>query len=159
MKKFHGGDKGETVFGGEKVSKDSLIIECIGELDELNSFIGVIREDLEYKDIDELLEKIQNHLFEIGAFLHNKKNLDLEEMVKFIENSIEKFEKEISEINRFVLPIGKIHYCRAICRRVERRFVSLKAEKIIKYLNRLSDLFFVLGRVYLKRKGIAEKYW
>ncbi len=164
MKKYHFGDKGKTLFGGRIEEKDSLIIEVIGELDELNSFIGLIRENLEFKDLDEILEKIQNHIFQIGSCLHLSKQEFSEDNVKFLESLIEKYEKELKELKHFIYPIGKLHYCRALARRVERRMFSLskqiKVDKnILVYLNRLSDLLFVLARIYNKRKNLEEKEW
>ncbi|MCS7123010.1 MAG: cob(I)yrinic acid a,c-diamide adenosyltransferase [Candidatus Aenigmarchaeota archaeon] len=164
MKSFHKGDNGKTFIRNCLADKDELIVECMGELDELNSFIGVIREELEFKDLDKILENIQNHIFEIGSCLHLKKNFNREN-IGYLEKTADEFEKEIREIKKFIYPIGKIQYCRALCRRVERRFVALAKnnkevdKNIIVYLNRLSDFLFIIGRVYNKRKKLEEKQW
>lgn len=163
MKKFHKKNNSKTCLAGTLKNKDDLLVECIGELDELNSFIGVIRESLEFSDINKILEEIQKQIFEIGSCLHLGKKFN-EENISYLEKSTENFEKELSEIKNFIFPIGKLQYCRALCRRVERRFVSLSKvmeidKNILTYLNRLSDFLFVLGRIYTKRKGLEEKLW
>ncbi|MEM5874933.1 MAG: cob(I)yrinic acid a,c-diamide adenosyltransferase [Candidatus Aenigmatarchaeota archaeon] len=163
MKKVHRKNSSKTCLAGMLKSKDDLLVECIGELDELNSFIGVVRESLEFNDLDKILGEIQRQIFEIGACLHLGKKFN-KENVSYLERSTENFEKELSEIKNFVFPIGKLQYCRALCRRAERRFISLSKvmeidKNILTYLNRLSDFLFVLGRIYTKRKGLEEKLW
>lgn len=163
MKKIHIGDKGKTNIGKKLVEKDSEIIEVVGELDELNSFIGLVRENLEFRDLDEIFQKIQSHIFQIGAHIHSKVKFNLDN-IKFLEETTENFERELKEIKSFIYPIGKVHYCRALARRVERKMFSLSKKieidkNVLVYLNRLSDFFFILARIYNKRKNLEEKEW
>ncbi len=174
-----GGDKGETgLFGGERVSKDSLRIEAYGTIDELNSFIGLTLDEAEDPDVQTLLGKIQNTLFVLGSDLSapdndkNKKHkipriskIHYEE----IEREIDKFDEQLKELKNFILPSGSksaalLHVCRTICRRAERRVVSLNntvnlSPDIIIFLNRLSDLFFVLARYENKVSGNKDIEW
>ena len=174
-----GGDKGETgLFGGERVSKDSLRIETYGTVDELNSFIGLALVEIKDYEVKKLLERIQNTLFILGSDLSapgNVKNkshyltriskLNYEE----IEKEIDKFDSRLGELKNFILPGGSksaalLHICRTICRRAERRVVALNnavniSPDIIIFLNRLSDLFFVLARYENKISGIEDIEW
>ncbi len=173
------GDSGDTeLFGGGRVSKDSLRVECYGDVDELNSFVGLVRTnviykvDNEFKDIDSILFEVQNKLFSLGAdlALPNASKIRLTEGdVKFVENNINEMERELEPLKKFILPGGSkasalLHVARTVCRRVERRLVSLsKAEDIgdfvIPFINRLSDLLFTLARVVNKRLDIKEVEW
>lgn len=173
------GDKGETgLFGGERVPKDSIRIEAYGTIDELNSFVGLAIIDIKNKEIKELLGKIQNQLFTISADLatpENKKDKKLnisrtpEEFYIEIENAIDKFENQLTPLKNFILPGGSkgaalLHTCRTICRRAERRVVKLKNveninENISIYLNRISDLFFVLARYENFSSGVPDSKW
>ena len=169
------GDDGTTgTQDGKRISKADLRIAAYGSVDEINAFLGIIQcNDLD-EDIFNLFDKIQNDLFILGADLSNpdlskKENRVNDDMIFFIEKKIDAFEKSLPVLTNFILPGGnciasKIHYCRAITRRSEREVVSLgQSEKInkncIKYLNRLSDLLFVMGRTINKRAGQGEKIW
>jgi len=174
-----GGDKGETgLFGGERVLKDSLRIEAYGTVDELNSFIGLALTEIKDAEIKELLKRIQNDLFTLGSDLaapDNKKNKThnisriTKSHFKEIEKEIDKFEIKLDELRNFILPGGckssaLLHICRTICRRVERRVVTLNnkvnlSPEIIIFLNRLSDLFFVLARYENKISGNKDIEW
>jgi cob(I)alamin adenosyltransferase len=174
-----GGDKGETgLFGGERVSKDSLRIEAYGTIDELNSFIGLTLTEVKDAEIKKLLEEIQNVLFTAGSDLaapdneaNKKHNIPRITEVHYqeIEKEIDRFDSELEEIRNFILPGGSksaalLHICRTICRRAERRVVSLNntvniGNDIIIFLNRLSDLFFVLARCENKAAGIPDIKW
>lgn len=169
------GDKGTTsLFGGKKVSKDECQIQAYGDIDELNSYIGLIRSLNEHKELDPLLEKIQEDLFVLGSQLvSGTKNSRLPQLtkdnVKFIEENIQKFEKGLPELRRFILPTGTqiaalLHVARAVCRRAERSIVALSKERkinenLIPYINRLSDLLFTLARYVNKKEGKKEKQW
>lgn len=169
------GDKGETsLFGGKKVSKDDYQVRAYGNVDELNSFVGMVRSANVNKDLDMLLEKIQEDLFVLGsrlAFSGENQNLPrlTQDNVRFIEDNIQKFEKDLPELRKFILPTGSqtaslMHVVRSICRRTERGVVALAEQKkidenVIPYINRLSDLFFVLGRWVNKQEGKQEKEW
>lgn len=174
-----GGDKGETgLFGGERVSKDSERIEAYGTIDELNSFIGLAAAEIEDQKIISLLEKIQNYLFILGADLsspdtekNQKQNIPrvTEEFINEMEKEIDYFDSRNEELKNFIIPGGDkgtalLHVCRTVCRRGERRVVTLNkkvniGQNIIIFLNRLSDLFFVLARYQNKISGIPDKKW
>ncbi len=173
------GDKGETgLFGGERVSKNSLRIEAYGTIDELNAFIGMAVIEVSDKSIKDLLQKIQNWLFSIGADLatpDNEKTKKLnvfrtpEEYYLYIEKEIDKYESKLEELRNFILPGGTkgaslLHICRTITRRAERMIVALNStvkigNNIIIFLNRLSDLFFVLARFDNAVTGTPDIEW
>lgn len=173
------GDKGDTgLFGGERVSKDSLRINSYGTIDELNSHIGLAVTEVKDGEIKDLLVRIQNQLFNIGSDLatpdtEKNKKLNIpritEEDFNLLEKEIDRFEQRNDELKQFILPGGSkgaahLHVCRTVCRRGERLVVSLsKTDKInqniIVYLNRLSDLLFVLARYENKINGIEDIKW
>lgn len=174
-----GGDQGETgLFGGERVSKDSLRIEAYGTVDELNSFIGLTLTEIKDEEVKILLNKIQHILFTLGSDLaspeneknkkHNIPRIQKSEY-EFIEKEIDKYDSQLEELRNFILPGGcknaaMLHICRTICRRAERRVVSLNSavnlnSDIIIFLNRLSDLFFVLARYENRVSGIEDIKW
>ena len=165
------GDTGTTsLFGGTRVSKDHMRIESYGTVDELNSYIGLVRDQEMNSHYKEILVEIQDRLFTIGAILATppekevKKNGELrlkklgllESDIEILENEIDSMESELPPMTHFVLPGGHttVSYChlsRCVCRRAERLAVHLShnepvAEIAIKYLNRLSDYLFVLAR-------------
>ena len=170
-----GGDKGETsLYGGRRVSKDNIRIEAYGTLDELNSFIGLLASNASEADGAFLL-KIQNILFDCGSTLAadpiknlNVPNLGEDDILK-VENEIDNLSSQLEPLRTFILPGGSTeisyaHICRTICRRAERRVVTLSADEkvdplIIKYLNRLSDYFFVLSRKIARDQGRGEISW
>ncbi len=170
------GDKGETsLFGvGKKVTKDSLRVIAYGEVDELNSFIGLARSFIKDKRIDSILEKIQNNLFAIGSDLASPKPAKTipkisKEEVKDLEKSLIDIENELEPLSRFILPTGSItasvlHVARAVCRRIERCTVRLSKETkinedIIPYINRLSDVLFALARYVNKKADVSDVEW
>ena len=171
-----GGDKGETfLYGGRRVSKDDLRIECYGTVDELNSFLGLLAAGINESDISSFLYKIQKQLFDIGSLLAADpgKSLALpeikEEDILSIEQQIDNMSSQLPPLKTFILPGGSrevsyAHICRTICRRAERRCISLGHEEyvkeiIIKYLNRLSDFFFVLSRKIALDQGHDDIPW
>ncbi|SRR5690606_1246183 len=173
------GDKGETgLFGGERVSKASKRIEAYGTIDELNSFIGLAITEVKNYEVKNLLQKIQNQLFTVGSDLaspdtekNRKHNIPrvTEDYYINLEKEIDKFESRLEELRNFILPGGSkssalLHVCRTICRRAERRVTALKESEnignnIIIFLNRLSDLFFVLSRVENVESKIPDVKW
>lgn len=179
------GDKGDTALvGGKRVPKDSPRIEAYGTIDELNSVVGLARvfneESLEagegHRFLDEVLCRLQDELFDIGSELATPPESYQEGMYRVGEDEIEKIEKLIDQcqqdlepLRSFVLPGGGrigayLHQCRTVCRRAEREILRLsRAEEInhdvIKYVNRLSDLFFVLSRWISKQTGEPEYLW
>lgn len=171
------GDDGTTgLFGGARVPKYDLRIEAYGTIDELNSYIGLIRDqDLNTKTIEILLE-IQDRLFTIGSILAaqpGKKNLSVPSLVKedieLLEKEIDSMDTQLPPMKNFILPGGHstvsfIHISRCVCRRAERLTVHLSADNevdslIIKYLNRLSDYLFTLARLVGKDLGASERPW
>ena len=169
------GDDGSTgLIGGKRISKSSQRIITYGVIDELNSSIGIVLSSKMDNDIHDLLEKIQNDLFVAGADLANpdleiSSNRITENMVKFLEMHIDKFEGELQPITYFILPGGdsdaaQVHLARAISRRAETHVIQLSEKEEINktcqvYMNRLSDLLFVIARVINKRKMIKDVAW
>lgn len=151
------GDSGETsLFGGNRVTKNHPRIQAIGYIDELNASIGLALVFSKNPKITSKGEIIQTSLFEIGANLAgNKQHID-PERVAFLENLIDELDNQLTPLRNFILPGGKQaaafwHYTRTICRRVERSIVTLDKKEsvdpvILKYINRLADLFFVFAR-------------
>ena len=156
------GDEGQTsLFGGHRVPKHHLRIDAYGTVDELNSWIGFLRDQPEGRAYSKILVEIQDRLFTLGAELaSDKENAKIPRLsepdVTLLENSIDAMDATLPEMKNFVLPgghpvISQAHIARCVCRRAE-RLVSLVAESnpvdplILKYLNRLSDYLFVLSR-------------
>ena len=171
------GDKGKTqLLGGSMVDKDHAKLECYGTIDELNSFIGNVYDQELNSFHKEILQKIQNQLFNLGSNISfdgekNKKklpNIKIEN-IQMLENRIDKMEENLPNLKSFILPSGhptasKCHIARTVCRRAERNLVRLsKTTKIdmlhLQYLNRLSDYLFVLSRAILKDNGGTEIEW
>jgi cob(I)alamin adenosyltransferase len=169
------GDDGTTgLIGNKRVKKSNPRIAAYGIVDELNASIGIILSSKLGKDIRDLLTKIQNDLFVVGADLANpnlnsKLNRVTSEMVLFLEKEIDRLEEKLFPITFFILPGGdliasQVHLARAICRRAEVNVVNLsEVDKInsecLVYLNRLSDLLFVIARTINKRKKISDVAW
>ena len=170
------GDKGETsLFGGKRVSKDSLRIEAFGTVDELNSVIGICRSLKPARELDKILEQIQHDLFGLGADLASAKTPSRKGEriqpadVDRLERHIDKIEAKLRPLRNFILPGGSaaasmIHLARAVCRRAERLLVRLAgteggADTPLIYLNRLSDLLFVMARRENARRKNPETKW
>ncbi|TWT82832.1 Cob(I)yrinic acid a,c-diamide adenosyltransferase [Planctomycetes bacterium CA13] len=172
------GDSGSTgLFGGPRVSKDDDRIEAYGTVDELNAVLGTARSEQVSETIDAQLQQVQNELFSIGAELatpdpdqHDMRIIN-ESHVTRLEQWIDQHEQTLTPLKNFILPAGttaatQLHLSRAVCRRAERRVVTLVrrhdvkvTEASIVYLNRLSDLLFVLARVVNVEAGVAEVHW
>jgi cob(I)alamin adenosyltransferase len=171
------GDKGETsLIGGTRVAKYSLRIEAYGTVDELNSYVGLIRDqEIPQEQIDTLLE-IQDRLFTLGSNLaadpvSSKMKLPelKEEDITYLEQQIDLMDETLPAMKSFVLPGGHqsvsfCHVARCICRRAERRIIELAAHEpvdsiIIAYMNRLSDYFFVLSRKLSQVLSAKEVAW
>jgi cob(I)alamin adenosyltransferase len=173
------GDRGTTqLFGGQRVPKHHLRIEAYGTVDELNSFIGWLRDLLTGDQLKEELLNIQNNLFVIGSLLAaqpGKKGLALPELppaaVKELEEAIDRMEVAVSPLRSFILPgghpsVSAAHICRTVCRRAERSVTALSETEpgtvpnlIHEYLNRLSDYFFMLARFLTHQLGVQEIPW
>jgi cob(I)alamin adenosyltransferase len=169
------GDDGTTgLQGNYRVSKSHPRIIAYGTVDEANAVLGIILSYELDEDIAILLKLFQNELFIVGADLSNpnledNKNRVTSEMIYNLEKNIDKYEEELSPLTNFILPGGNIvtshlHHVRTVIRRAETCIILLsEQEKInincIKYINRLSDLFFVLGRLLNKRSGQQDIIW
>jgi cob(I)alamin adenosyltransferase len=179
------GDRGETALvGGKRVRKDSLRIEAYGTIDELNSIVGLARvfneESLHageaHQFLDEVLGQLQDELFDLGSELATPPEFFQRGMYRVSENEIDRLEKlmdkcqeDLEPLKSFILPGGGrvgayLHQCRTVCRRAERDILRLSRDEdinpeMIKYVNRLSDLFFVLSRWIAKQTGEQEYLW
>ncbi len=171
-----GGDTGETsLIGGDRVLKNHTRIEAYGTIDELNAIIGIVRDAATQKVADKQLELSQNILFSIGSALaaadgHKMQLPDFEESaIEDLEKAIDSMNDSLEPLRNFILPGGDLsssycHLARTVCRRAERKVVSMQQDfvvepKIVKYLNRLSDYFFTLGRYYTKLNAGKETLW
>jgi len=169
------GDSGKTkIMGAHEMDKDAITFDAIGDVDELNSFIGLVI-NVTDGETEDLLKDIQKDLFTIGAELAGSQrredkstNLDPQHVMR-LEDVIFEIDQSLKPLNSFILPGGSkessyLHVARAVCRRAERHVVKLKREKIInediiKYLNRLSYLLFLLARKINEKHGIDEHKW
>jgi len=179
------GDRGETALvGGRRVPKDAPRIEAYGTIDELNALLGLARvfnaerldEGEGHRWLDEVLRRLQNQLFDLGSELATPEDAVYEGMyrvgeedVKELERLIDRCQKDLAPLKSFVLPGGGrvgafLHQARTVCRRAEREVLRLsRAEPVtewpLRYVNRLSDLLFVLSRWVAKRLGEKEYLW
>lgn len=172
------GDAGETgLYGGERVPKDALRVNAYGTVDEANAAIGVARSSFADVKINEDLAAIQNALFDVGADLatphssNYRRNITPmdEQDVSHLETLIDRYEEELEPLQNFILPGGHeasatLHLARTIVRRAEREVTQLARQEEINaqvaiYLNRLSDLLFVMARVMNMKQGVSEKRW
>jgi cob(I)alamin adenosyltransferase len=166
------GDKGETsLVGGKRISKASIRVETYGDIDELNSLLGVVRTAIDDDEVDKILQSIQNDLFTVGADLASPVNVPVprieSEGVQHLEKLIDHFNEQMPPLKEFIFPGGTyaaalLHLARAVCRRAERRIVALADEEeiskhMLAYVNRLSDLLFVMARFMNRRTGVAEQ--
>ena len=179
------GDKGTTALvGGKRVPKDSARIAAYGTIDELNSVLGLARvfneerlgEGEKHRWLDGVFRRLQNQLFDLGSELATPEGAAYEGMhrigdaeVKELETLMDRCQKDLEPLKSFTLPGGGriggyLHQCRTVCRRAEREIVALSrlepvSEGVLRYVNRLSDLFFVLSRWVGKRLGETEYLW
>jgi len=173
------GDAGETsLLGGKRVQKNCIEIDAIGEVDELNSYLGVLISFLEepkWKNEREMLIRVQHHLFNVGGMIAAVQT-DIINVptvgsahVEKLEAWIDEMTKDLPELTQFILPGGHraaavCYHTRAVCRRAERRVVELKAgadldDSVQHFLNRLSDALFTLGRYINVKEGHDEVMW
>lgn len=170
------GDRGDTgLFGGPRVRKDDPRIEAYGTVDELNAVLGLARCEPLDEPLDSLLASIQNELFELGAELAtpDPQRLGTHTIaaahIARLEAAIDQYEARLEPLKAFILPGGTrsaalLHLARTVCRRAERRLVTLADREAISadlmiYLNRLSDLLFVLARLANRAAGLADVPW
>jgi cob(I)alamin adenosyltransferase len=171
------GDKGATsLFGGQRVPKDALRIEAYGTVDELNSVLGIVLSGNDDAGITTILLEVQRQLFALGADLATPRSVVKKNVKRFeprdvlpLEKTIDSLETGLKPLRRFILPGGapsaaRLHFARTVCRRAERVVVRLSrnediGEGITMFLNRLSDLLFVLARYANARAKIPEIKW
>jgi cob(I)alamin adenosyltransferase len=173
------GDAGETdLFGGPRVAKDDLRVEAYGAVDELNAALGECAALTEHSDQRDVVRRIQGLLFDLGACLatpdpERRRKSGIPEPraedVELLEAQIDQLEAELEPLRRFILPGGcraaaAFHGARTVCRRAERRSVALHREEPLpecglRFLNRLSDLLFVMARAENRRVGVADVEW
>ena len=173
------GDAGDTaLFGGKRVSKDDLRVRAYGTVDELNAVVGVARAAGPTQEIDAVLERVQHHLFDLGAELATPGGTSpaaarvpraTAERVAGLEQDIDRFDARLPPLREFVLPGGvpaaaALHHARTVARRAERQIVRLAAREpvnpeVLKYVNRLSDLLFVLARAANQGAGRPDVAW
>ena len=165
------GDKGDTGLGdGSRVAKDHIRIEAVGTVDELNSIIGMILANDINQDVLTCLNKVQHHLFDLGGELCIPGHIALNETyITYLENILDSFNENLPMLKEFILPSGgkatsACHLARSVCRRAERRVVTLAKDEIVSpfsvsYLNRLSDLLFVIARVLARSENGSEVLW
>lgn len=179
MKIYTGyGDEGKTaLFGGETVKKNHLRVEMYGTLDELNSLIGLVRNKNNDNDVDEILKNVQNELFTYGSEIATPNAAKRDKFadhisevhISALENAIDKFSEKTPALQKFILPGGSeaachSHMARTVCRRSERMLISLADDiqirgQLIIYLNRLSDLFFVIARYQNVINEVEDIVW
>jgi cob(I)alamin adenosyltransferase len=165
------GDDGTTGLGdNRRVSKNSLRVHAMGEVDELNSHIGVLLCEEMSASLRELLVEVQHQLFNLGGELSIPGfELLKTEALLLLDNALTEYNEELPKLQEFILPAGSraaslAHVCRTVARRAERAVVALGAEEALnptprQYLNRLSDLMFVLSRVLNRMNGGDDVYW
>lgn len=170
------GDRGETgLFRGPRVPKHDLRVDAYGQVDELNAVIGMLLTDVRDPQIQPLLQSIQHELFAIGADLATPSQTDdasmriASGMTERLEAAIDEVERRLPQLKQFILPGGskggaQLHFARTVCRRAERSVTRLQAEQeinpaILPYLNRLSDLLFVLARAENQHSASPEILW
>jgi cob(I)alamin adenosyltransferase len=167
------GDKGLTsLVGGKRVSKSSARVEAYGDVDELNSVLGIVLSEVKDEEIKRIINEIQNDLFIIGADLASPPEIQVprikNERIDEIEKIIDKLLEELDPLQEFILPSGSaggpyLHLARTVSRRAERRIAKLMEEEqlnenVLIYINRLSDLLFVMARIENKRGNFQEIY-
>ncbi len=173
------GDKGNTsLIGGTKVPKSDMRIETYGTVDELNSWIGLVNDQLNDAELKIELKEVQDRLFTIGSVLATDADKDVKMKlpdlhqtdITFLEKKIDEMTAVLPEMKSFILPgghitVSSIHITRCVCRRAERLAVGMQQhnlfvdEKVIQYLNRLSDYLFTLARYAAQKLGVEEVAW
>lgn len=170
------GDQGETsLFGGKRLPKHHLRIEAYGTVDELNSWIGLLRDSTADESVQSLLKNVQDRLFTLGSNLASDPDKDmltpdiLEADVMTLETAMDQMNETLPPLKNFILPgghptVSHAHIARCVCRRAERQVVALAQNEpvemiVVQYLNRLSDYLFVLARKLAADLGAAEVVW
>jgi cob(I)alamin adenosyltransferase len=164
------GDGGETcLFGNKQTSKNSSIINAIGTIDELNSYLGVVVSFSENPELSGVLKEIQKDLLTIGSILSGSNLAFSKSKITNLEKIIDEIEKRLPLLKSFIIPGGSkiashLHFARSLARRAEREVFALSQKEkvkpqILSYLNRLSDLLFMLAREANWKLGVEEEKW
>jgi cob(I)alamin adenosyltransferase len=166
------GDTGYTTFRDQRIAKDDLLIDTIGSLDELNAALGLVAAlPCQNTDVQQALLTIQNDLFNLGGELHSPLHITITaEKVTQLEQQLDSWNKTLTPLKEFLLPRGNqlsaaCHLARTICRRAERylvrlhRQIPLQNPEMLRYLNRLSDLLFVMSRILARESDEQEVMW
>ena len=170
------GDHGESgLVGGARISKQSALFEAIGDVDELNAWIGACRAACTFPELDKALQVVQNLLFEIGAELATPQESKFvnetlsDSHVQYLEGSIDRLSEALLPLRSFILPGGtelaaRLHTARAVCRRAERSVVAIAnaggaRPVVLQFLNRLSDWLFVAARTANRVEGVEDVKW
>ena len=163
------GDAGETSTAKGRTAKDSAVVNALGAIDELVSFLGLARTKLsETPEVESAVAHVQRTLFRYAAVVHSMRGSEItEDDVRWLEQKAVEFDRDLPQLRRFILPGGgeggaALHVARAVCRRAERYVVALNREKgvcqhCIPYINRLSSLLFVLARYVNIKEGRSEE--
>jgi cob(I)alamin adenosyltransferase len=167
------GDKGSTsLFDNKRVSKDDIRVEAYGTIDELVSALGLAKNYVDNREIYDLIENVQNKLFTVASILATEDKTKIkyhivEEDILFLEKNIDKYMGLLNNPTGFIIPgsgkaSGHLHLCRTICRRAERRIITLQGHveidpKVVKYVNRLSDFIYAIAR-YLEEEELKVNY-
>jgi len=165
------GDKGDTgLADGSRIDKDHIRIEAMGTVDELNSVIGMVLAHKIPEKIYDCFNKVQHHLFDLGGEISIPGHTALNDnYITYLENTLDELNADLPMLKEFILPSGgqatsTCHLARSVCRRAERRVVTLAKDGemspfTIRYLNRLSDLLFVIARVLARHENGSEVLW
>ncbi len=165
------GDNGYTTLGDKPIPKDDILVEAVGTIDELNAQIGFVIASNTHSSIKQPLTQIQNDLLDMGGELHLPQHVAITaEKVKFLETQLDEWNDTLAPLKEFLLPGGDVstaacHIARTVCRRAERRLVTLHRQvplaniELLHYLNRLSDLLFVCARILARENHAEEKMW
>jgi len=163
------GDQGETgLSGGDRIAKDNALIHAIGDIDELNSLLGLLASKTQ-GGIASDIKVIQNDLFNVGGELSSSQTLIKQTSINWLEKHLDKLNDDLPPLKEFILPGGGeaaavCHLARSVCRRAERQLVAANREQsinpeLLAYVNRLSDLLFVMARSITQQMGEEETYW
>lgn len=168
MKAYTGkGNDGRSYIKGRRVDKSSKVFEAIGDVDELISFLGLVRGLNDLEDVDRVLKDVQRDLFRFNSCLAGFERRFPRRLIKRIEKVIDELDSQLKPVKGFIIPsrdviASSLHVARTICRRAERHIVALKDEReldpgLLAYINRLSSLLFVLARYINLRKEVKEE--
>ncbi len=163
------GDQGETgLSGGTRIAKDNALIHAIGDIDELNSLLGLLASKTQ-GNITSDIKVIQNDLFNVGGELSSSQKLIRQSSINWLEERLDQMNDDLPPLKEFILPGGGeaaavCHLARSVCRRAERQLVTANREQsinpeLLAYVNRLSDLLFVMARAITRQMGEEETYW